>query len=135
MNKKTDAAQVKTRWFIDLEWYKQNDRSLSALAEGYLCAKCGKQLSAEGKELSAKDVISTIKDCCANDPAFITGQLPILDSVFRLFLANGNRPLGLAELEKQLSERRGGDIYRASTEILSRLLENERYYGLRPVSS
>ena len=127
--------QPKPRWFIDLDWYQQNNHSFTTLAQDCLCAKCSKQLSAEGKEVSAVELLSTIKECCGNDPEFITGQLPILESVFRLFLANGNQPLDLEELGKQLSERRGGDTYRTSAEILSRLLKNEQYYGLRQVPS
>ena len=52
---------------------------------------------------------------------------------FRLFLVNGNQPLDLEELSKQLAEWRGGDTYRTSPEILSRLLDSSQYYGLRRV--
>ena len=127
--------QPKPRWFIDLGWFQQNNRSISALAQSYLCAKCRKQLSAEGKEISESDLLTTIKDCCSHAPEFITGQLPILESIFRFFLANGNQPLTLEELGEQLSERRGGDTSRTSEEILLRLLKSDQYYGLRPVPS
>lgn len=125
--------QPKPCWFIDLGWYQQNSRSLSTLAKNYLCAKCCKRLNAEEKEVPAAKLISTIKGCCASDPQFITDKLPILESIFRLFIANGNQPMDLEELSKQLSERRGGDTYHTSVEILSRLLKNEGYYGLRQV--
>lgn len=124
--------QPKPRWFIDLDWYQQNNRSISALVQGCLCAKCRKQLSAEEKEITEAELLATIKDCCSHAPEFITGQLPILESVFRFFLANGNQPLTLEELGEQLSEQRGGDIARTSEEILSRLLKSDQYYGLRP---
>lgn len=124
--------QPKLRWFIDLGWYQQNNRSISALARGCLCAKCLKQLSVEEKESTEAELLATIRDCCSHDLEFITGQLPILESIFRLFLANGNQPLTLAELGEQLSEQRGGDITRTSEEILSRLLNSDQYYGLRP---
>jgi hypothetical protein len=61
--------------------------------------------------------------------------LPIMESVFRLFLANDNQALDLIELGRQLSERRGVDTYRTSVEILSRLLKYDKYYGIRPVES
>ena len=77
--------------------------------------------------------MSNIKDCCSRTPEFINDRLPILESVFRLFLANGNQPLDLEELGKRLNEWRGGDPYRTSPETLYRLLKNDRYYGLRPV--
>ncbi len=125
------TEQPKTHWFIDLDWYQQNNRSLSALSKSYLCPKCTKQLRAEEKEISVDKLLPAIKDCCSHEPGFITDQLPIMESAFRFFLANGNQPLDLEELSKQLSERRGGDTYRTSAEILTRLLENDQYYGLR----
>ena len=127
----TNPDQPKTRWFIDLDWYQQNNRSFPALAQSYLCPKCTKQLSADGKELPVDDLLTTIKDCCSHLPGFITDQLSILESVFRLFLFNGNQPLDLDDLGRQLSEWRSGDTYRTSAEILSRLLKNDQFYGLR----
>ena len=123
--------QVSQRWFIDLDWYQQNNRSFFTLAQNYLCPKCQKQLKGE---ISAVDLLATIKDCCSKTPDFITGKLPIVDSIFRLFLANGNQPLNLEELGRQLSEWREGDTYRTSAEILSRLLSSDQYYGLRQVA-
>jgi len=84
-------------------------------------------------EASEADVLATIKDCCSKTPEFITGELPILESIFRLLLANGNKPMDLEEIGSQLSERRGGDATRTSVEVLSRILESDRYYGLRQV--
>ena len=121
------------RWCIDLDWLEQNNRSFFALARGCLCPKCRERLE-EGKgEISAADLLATIKDCCAKTPGFVTDRSPILESVFRLFLANGNQPLDLEELGRQLVERRGGAPQRTSAGVLSHLLRNERYYGLRPV--
>lgn len=134
MNEKIGTDQTKTRWFIDLDWYQQNNRSFPTLAQNYLCSKCRKKLDAKGKPISETELLSTIKGCCAKESGFISGQLPILENVFRLFLANGNQPLALEELGRQLSKLLGGDTYRTSAEILSRLLRNEQYYGIRPVT-
>jgi hypothetical protein len=121
------------RWFIDLDWLEQNNRSFLVLARGCLCPKCRERLG-EGKgKILAADLISNIRDCCSQTPGFITDRLPVLESIFRLFLANGNQPLDLEEMVKQLSEWRG-DSRRTPAEVLSRLLKNERYYGLRQVA-
>ena len=125
--------QIRPRWFIDLDWYRQNNRSFLALAQGCLCPECGERLK-EG-EISAADLLITIKDCCSKTPGFITDKLPILGSVFRLFLANGNQPLDLKEMGKQLSDWCGGETYRTSARVLSRLLDSDQYYGLRQVPS
>ena len=121
------------RWFIDLDWLEQNNRSFLALAQGCLCPKCRERLEKGKKQFSAADLLATIKDCCSKTPGFVTERSPILESVFRLFLANGNQPLDLEELGKQLVERRGGDTQRTTVEILSRLLSHDQHYGLRPV--
>ena len=135
MSYNINTDQTSPRWSIALDWYQQNNRSLFALAQGCLCPKCRKQLKAGEGEISADDLLSTIRDCCSKTPEFITHKLPILESIFRLFLANSNQPLDLEELGKQLSQWRGGDTYHTSAEILSRLLENDQYYGLRQVQS
>ena len=100
-----------------------------ALVQGCLCPECRERLK-EG-EISAADLLTTIKDCCSKTPGFITGKLPILETIFRLFLANGNQPLDLEELRKQLSDWCGGETYGTSAQVLSRLLDSDQYYGLR----
>ncbi|MFC1909491.1 hypothetical protein ACFLXD_06575 [Chloroflexota bacterium] len=119
-----------TRWFIDVDWYQQNNRSLLVLAQNYLCPKCAKQLSDKGKEIPLDNLLTTIKNCCSQTPGYINSQLPIMESIFRLFLANGNQPLSIEELGSQVSEWRGSDNYRTSAEIISHLIKRDDYYGL-----
>ncbi len=128
------SNQVSPRWFLGLGWYQLNHRSFFILARERLCPKCRQQLKVDKKEVSEAKLLTAIKKCCANEPGFISAELPILESIFRLLLANGNQPLDLEELSKQLSEQRGGDTYRTSVEVLSRLLESDQYYGLRQVA-
>jgi len=130
VNEDIATEQVRPRWFIDLDWFQQNDRSFSALAQSCLCSECRERLKGE---ISAADLLTTIKDCCSKAPGFITAELPILECIFRLFLANGNPPLAGEALGEQLSEWRGGDAYRTSAEVLSRILRDEQYYGIRQI--
>ena len=90
-------------------------------------------MEAGGAEIPAVELLSTIRDCCSKTPGFITSKLPILESVFRLFLANGNQPLDLEELEKHLREQSSGYTSHTSAEMLSRLLSHDQYYGLHQV--
>lgn len=117
------------RWFVDLDWYRENARSFTTLAQGCLCPRCRGRL--EKGRLSEAEIPANIRGCCSQSPGFITGELTILASVFRLLLAGGNEPLELTELSRRLGERLGEESYRASVEVLSRLLEDERYYGIR----
>jgi len=127
--------QPRPRWFIDLDWLQQNNRSFSALAQSCLCPKCHERLKVEKGETPAADFLATIKDCCSKTPGFITYKLPLLESIFRLFLANGNQPLDLEELARQLSEWWDEEAYRISAEILFHLLSSDQYYGLCQVQS
>ena len=111
-----------------------SNAAILTLAQNCLCPRCHQRLKVEGGELSATDLLTATKDCCSNESGFITGELPVLESIFRLFLANGNQPLDLDELSKQLSERRGEGLYRISVEVLSHLLEGDQYYGIRQVA-
>lgn len=129
------VEQEESRWAIDPGWFEANSRSLLALVRSGLCSKCRKRLDSEKKWGSLDDLMTTVRECCSNEPDYINGELPIMESVFRLFLANGNQALDLIELGRQLSEKRGVDTYRTSVEILSRLLEYDKYYGIKPVES
>ena len=129
------TEQEESRWAIDTDWFEANNRSLLALVRSGLCSKCRKRLDSGGIKGSLDDLMANIRKCCSTESDYINGSLPIMESVFRLFLANGNQALDLIELGRQLSERRGVDTYRTSVEILSRLLKNDKYYGIRPVES
>ncbi len=136
LNENSNADQPKQLWCIDMDWYSQNHRSFLLLARGCLCQKCQKkQKTGKGKgDISGEKLLATIKDCCSESRDFITQKLPILESVFRIFLANANQPLDIEELVKQLSERRG-NTYCISAESLSNLLASDEYYGLNPVEN
>lgn len=130
-NEVNGIEQEEQRWFIDIDWFERNARSFSALAERSLCSKCRKRL--KGDKLSDDELFANIKDCCSGTAGFISGATPIMESVFRLFLANGNQALDIIDLGRQLSERRGVDTYRTSIEVLPRLLNHDQYYGIKPV--
>lgn len=123
----------KSYWFIDLDWYQSNNRSFFALAKDCLCPKCRKRFKSVESEVEPNEILDNIRDCCSGTPGFITSELPILASVFRLFLANGNQPVDPEDIRRQLNELRGGDSYRTSFDVLSRLLEADRYYGLKRI--
>ena len=130
-NEEINVDQPEQRWYIDVEWYQANNRSFVTLAQTCLCSKCKKRLQKKQLVMSAPEIITNIQDCCAKEPEFINSELPILESVFRLFLANGNQPLSLEEIENQLGEKRRGDIYRTSVNSLPRLFSSDQYYGFR----
>jgi hypothetical protein len=74
-------------------------------------------------EVTPVDELTLAIRMAAADPEFITPQTSITDALFRLFVANGNQPLSVAELGERLA--------RPPQTILKMLSGREIYYGLR----
>ena len=135
-----------TRYWIDLAWYKQRGRSFAALLETRRCYNCLDEIAETrarfrlddaGAQLVRTDVDATwarIRQCCANSHEFLSPRLPLLEAVFRLFLANGNTPLSIEAITERLTQRHSDyDVPRAvSVEALRRVIEADDYYGVRP---
>ena len=119
------------KWTIDLKWLENNKRDFSILARDTLCAKCRKKLKSDTTELKPSDILKAVQSCCSKADDFITPGLPFQESIFRVFLANGNKPLTLEELGEQMNKRRGTDTHRNSVAFLARILQNDDYYGIR----
>lgn len=122
-----------TRWAISLEWLHNNNRSAAMLISACLCPDCAAKLGSEKKSPSTEELISTVQKCCSNTPGFISPRSSVMESVFRLFLGNGNRAMNLDELGQRLNQLRGGDSYHIPPEVLLRLLKSDRYYGLQEI--
>jgi hypothetical protein len=123
-------SEMGLRYFIDLDWYQQQERSFATLAASRLCPTSRKK----EKTKSEAALLRTIKQCCSKRDGFITPNMPLLEMVFRLLLANGNQPLELGQMQEQL-QKWLSDTSNApdlSVPKLKRILDNDRYYGLRP---
>ena len=120
--------ETDNRWNIDLDWYDKNGCSFFAVAQGYFCPKCSKKIKSTP---SAGEVIQTISGCCSRYSGFFKPNAPVLSTVFQIFLKNGNQPLDVDDLSKELALRRVQPAIPA--ERLERILRTDNYYGLRPI--
>jgi hypothetical protein len=128
---------LQTCFHIDFNWWRQNDRSWRVYLRNYLCPEHQQIFSGidaneevdwvdpDTAEVQRVDGLQHILIThCARQPAFITQQTTLVDSVFRLFLANGNTPLTPEELAEQLGR---------DPRIILKTLSGARVYkGLRP---
>lgn len=126
-----EGEKIAPRYFIDLKWYEENNRSFLDLAQSRLCSACRDNLKAKQAKEKPHDPIIAIRDCCSKAKDYIAPNLPLMETIFRIFLANGNQPLSLEEISQQLLEQYGKASSVTTPEILHRLLEKDRYYGLR----
>src|SRR4030042_1354134 len=123
-----EVIEIQPRYFINLNWYKEQGRSFAALATSRVCPVSRK------KEKSKSDtaLLRAIKQCCSKREGFIAPTMPLLEMVFRLLLANGNQPLGLDQIQEQLQKYLGDtSIKDISLPRLKRIIDNDRYYGLK----
>ena len=126
-----------TRYHIDFDWWSQNDRDWRVYLRNYLCPEHQQTFAdvdtldqvdwvdPETAEVQRVDGLQNILIThCAKQETFITQQTTLVDSVFRIFLANGNTPLTPEEL--------GESMGRDATIILRTLSGIRVYKGLRP---
>lgn len=125
------TTPAEAQWTIDLNWLQKNHRSFSTISKSSLCEKCRKKLKADSTEVSPADIIKSVQTCCSKSEGFISPSVPFQASIFRVLLANGNKPLTLVEVGEQLSKRRGADATRTTVEYLTRILANDDFYGIR----
>jgi hypothetical protein len=128
---------IHTRFHIDFNWWSHNDRDWRVYLRNFLCPE--HQASFANVDISEQvdwidpDTAEVLKvdglqniliTHCAKQHAFIGQQNTLVDSVFRVFLANGNIPLSPEELAGQLGR---------DANIILRTISGPRVYkGLRP---
>jgi hypothetical protein len=125
-----DTGEIQLRYFIDLDWYQEQERSFATLASSRLCPTSRKK----EKTKSEAALLRTIRQCCSKRDGFITPNMPLLEMIFRLLLANGNQPLDLGQMQEQLQKWLGDSSNARDLSVpkLKRILSNDKYYGLRP---
>jgi hypothetical protein len=127
-----------TPFHIDFTWWSQNDRDWKIYLRGYLSEEDQEKLSSSD-EVQWFDIIDPMTaevtrvdgmqhmliTKYANRADFITESTSLVESIFRLFLTNGNSPLNSEELGEKLS--------RPPLTILKTLSGPRIYKGMRPL--
>jgi hypothetical protein len=129
---------LSTKFHIDYEWWKRQDRELRVYLRSHLCPEhkaifAGAEgvgttdwIDADTAEVQRVDgVQQALRVHCATLPGYLTEHTSLVDAVFRVFLANGNHPLSPVEL--------GERIKRPAATILRTLAGQRVYKGLRPI--
>jgi hypothetical protein len=129
---------VNTPFRIDLEWWQKNNRDIRVYMREILCEDCrasyGNMDTQEQidwvdeltGEITAVDALwHSLRTCCGLKQGYIAPNTPVIDAVFRTFLANGNKPMTIQELYELLDRR--------PPETLLRILTTGPIYmGIRP---
>lgn len=128
---------LETPFHVDFDWWQQNDRDWRVYLRSLMCEE-HREAFAEWDDESMLDWIDpetaevkvvdglqhTLMMHCALEPSFLSERTSMVESVFRLFLINGNKPMSSEEMSEKLG--------RPAITILKTLSGMRVYRGLRP---
>jgi len=148
----TDLVQ-EVRYFVDPQWYDQRGLAFNVVAQGRLCASCAAKLGTFVEERYpiidpktkrvtfdyrrvpyASNPLPIIRDCCSRARDYITAETPLMEAIFRVFLANGNQPMTIGAIREHLLTYVPEMAALRSDfppELLERLIRADNAYGLR----
>ena len=128
-----------TPYHIDFDWWQNNERNWRVHLRSLMCAEHREVFTTwEGgdmidwvdpstAEVKVVDGMQhTLMTHCALLPDFLTERTALVESVFRLFLINGNKPMTISEVAEKLN--------RPGNTILRTLTGARVYRGLRPAA-
>ncbi|MBI3964279.1 MAG: hypothetical protein HY329_01485 [Chloroflexi bacterium] len=151
-----EVTTTERRYAIDLDWYERRGRSFRAMAETRYCGACrgkigssateqqptidpetGRAVFDDREQAFGDDPFAVIRQCCSLSRDYITADTPVLEAVFRVFLANGNQPSTLKSVQEQLEQ--WIPLYSRphgyAVPFLERMLASDTLYGVRPVEA
>lgn len=131
---------IDTKFRIDLNWWTEQRRDMRLYLREMLCSSCRAILNdpqamtieidwvddQTGEVMRVDGLWHSLRTCCSTKPSYITPNTPIVEAVFRTFLANGNKPLSIRELYELLDRR-------PPQTLLRMLTADQVYFGIRPV--
>ncbi|MEE3248053.1 MAG: hypothetical protein VX213_11185 [Chloroflexota bacterium] len=118
-------------FLISVDRLAKLERSPVHLVAGRLAADSPSKSKAIGELGDVKSLIREISQSHKNDASFIRSDMPVQEIVFRTLLARNNRPMSLADLHYELTEKWATPIRPIviTEERLLRILDNDTYYG------
>lgn len=128
---------VNTPFRIDFDWWKEHDNNWRVFLFSYLCPEHQKTFSNQEENVEVDwidpetaEVVTVdglqhvLMTHCARQPDFVTGNTTMVDSVFRVLLANGNEPMTPIQL---------GEVLKRSPDTILRTFSGVTVYkGIRP---
>jgi len=127
-----------TKFHIDYDWWRRADRDVEVFLRDYLCPEHKQALASHEGDLvfdfvdpetaevrQIGGIQQVLMSHCARQPGYLAPNNTLVDSVFRILLANGNSPISSNELSQRLG--------RPALTILRTLSAPRVYKGIRPI--
>ena len=131
---------IDTPFHIDFEWWKQYDNNWRVFLHTCLCNEHQLLFSDSSNvtfidwvdpvtaEVKPVDGIElTLISHCSQQPDFVSSNTTLVDAVFRILIANGNRPMSPNEMAVM--------VHKPADIILKTLTGPRVYRGVRPCNA
>ena len=148
-----EPEEDQSLYFIDGEWFDNHDLSFTDVVQLRMCPQCQDRLNEDVEErypvadrrtgrvtYEVRRVkygarpMAVIRDCCARKSGYITPEMPVLEAVFRILLANANQPMPLQHVREQLREwcpTGRCQWLLMPLDVMRQVVERDRFYGLK----
>ncbi|MQF82740.1 hypothetical protein FIM02_01060 [SAR202 cluster bacterium AD-802-E10_MRT_200m] len=131
-----------TYYAIDPTWYENRGISLSQLLKLRHLPKCNNQQSGDNAKKRGKSKLLTddwesgmkaLQKCCSKQSGFIAAHMSTMESIFRVLLKVGIKPLSTIQIFEGIEASRSNsdNFNRLTISVLERLLEHQDTYGIR----
>ena len=128
-----DQDLKSTKYFISDKMAAGQHISLSAIIEHRKCYEC-RQVE-ESTSKPTKHIRQIVKHC-AEMPDYLMPDIPLKESIFRVILAGGNKPMTVDQISEKLAVAWLSTGYprNIAPTILYRLLQCSQGYSIVPVT-
>ena len=130
-----EAQYLRSRFSVSAERLTARGRSLQMLLLDRRCTSCwGTLLQSPdgGRNVKAAEHMRRIAKQCSTTPDFIHPDMPLAEAIFRILLANGNKPMTTEDIYLALDERWVDPINPRipTVEGVYRILSTDTFYGI-----
>ena len=131
----TTAVDPDPAFVIDVSTFEKSGKSFPYALSSRICETCpGCETIAADEDSkpprTPSELMRHIAQNCSQQPDYLLSSTPITEAVFRLLIANSNRPMKLSKIQSDLSSAWSSVIYlkNLSDTVVKRMLDQPNEY-------
>ena len=131
----TTADDPDPAFVIDVSTFEKSGKSFPYALSSRICETCpGCETIAADEDSkpprTPSELMRHIAQNCSQQPDYLLSSTPITEAVFRLLIANSNRPMKLSKIQSDLSSAWSSVIYlkNLSDTVVKRMLDQPNEY-------
>ncbi len=131
----TTADDPDPAFVIDVSTFERSGKSFPYALSSRICETCpGCEANAADEDAkpprTPSELMKHIAQNCSQQPDYLLSSTPITEAVFRLLIANSNRPMKLSKIQSDLGSAWSSVIYlkNLSDTVVKRMLDQPNEY-------